>query len=107
MVKEAKGFSLTKLQKVELEQIIRKRTVSKRESQRAQIILNYASGLSKLEISRKLQLHRSRVIDWIERFKEKGIPGLEELPGRGRPEEYSPAQKQRVVDKVGKNHRKV
>jgi transposase len=58
--------------------------------------------MSKAEISRKLQLHRSRVIDWIERFKGNGMLGLEELPGRGRPEEYSSAQKQRIVDRVCK-----
>lgn len=102
MAKQTESLSLTKLQKAELERMARRRTVSKRESQRAQIILDYAGGLSKLEISRKLQLHRSRVIDWVERFREKGILGLEELPGRGRPEEYSAAQKQRIVDKVCK-----
>jgi len=102
MAKQTTIFSLTKLQKQDLEQLARSRTISKRESQRAQIILHYAGGLSKLEISRRLQLHRSRVIDWIERFREKGIDGLEELPGRGRPEEYSAAQKQRIVDMVCK-----
>ena len=102
MAKQTTIFSLTKLQKQDLEQMARSRTISKRESQRAQIILHYAGGLSKLEISRRLQLHRSRVIDWIERFREKGIDGLEELPGRGRPEEYSAAQKQRIVDMVCK-----
>lgn len=45
-------------------------------------------------------MHRNRVIDWIERFEDKGIPGLDELPGRGRPEEYSAAQKQRIIDRV-------
>ena len=100
MAKQTKVFSLSKLQKAELEQRARSRTVSKRDVQRAQIILHYGDGLSKAEISRKLQLHRSRVIDWIERFREKGISGLEELPGRGRPEEYSAAQKQRIVKRV-------
>lgn len=87
-------------QKEELMQLVRSRTISRRESQRAQIILHYEAGLSKSEISRKVQLHRSRVIDWIERFKDKGIQGFEELPGRGRPEEYSAAEKRRIVDRV-------
>ncbi len=100
MTKRSKEFSLSEVQKGELQQMVRSRTISKRESQRAGIILDYATGLSKSEISRKVQLHRSRVIDWIERFKDKGISGLEELPGRGRPEEYSAAQKQRIVDRV-------
>lgn len=102
MAKETERFSLTKRQRAELEKLSRRRTALKRESQRAQIILDYVDGSSKLEISRKLQLHRSRVIDWIERFRKKGISGLKELTGRGRPEEYSVAQKQRIVERVCK-----
>ena len=100
MTERSKEFSLRKGQKEKLLQLLRSRTISKRESQRAQIILDYDAGLSKSEISRKVQLHRRRVIDWIERFRDKGIVGLEELPGRGRPEEYSAAQKQRIIDRV-------
>ncbi len=100
MTKRSTKFSLSVHQREELLQLVRSRTISKRESQRAQIILDYESGLSKSEISRKVGLHRSRVIDWIERFKGHGIAGFEELPGRGRPEEYSTAQKQRIVERV-------
>jgi transposase len=99
MAKKIADFSLTKRQRSALE-LMTRRTASKRESQRAQIILDYGDGLSKSEISRKHQLHRSRVIDWIERFKKNDVPGLEELPGRGRPEAYSVAQKQQVVERV-------
>ncbi len=99
MAKETTGITLSKRQQAELEQMTR-RTASKRESQRAQIILDYRAGLSKSEISRKLGLHRNRVIDWIERFKKNGIAGLEELPGRGRPQEYTAAQKRQIVERV-------
>lgn len=99
MAKSRTVFSLTKRQRPALE-LMTRRTASKRESQRAQIILDYGDGLSKSEISRKHQLHRNRVIEWIERFRKNGVAGLEELPGRGRPEEYSAAQKQRIVKRV-------
>ena len=100
MTNRRKEFQLSARQKEELLQMVRSRTISKRENQRAQLILDYAAGLSKSEISRKVQLHRSRVIDWIKRYEDKGIQGFEELPGRGRPEEYSAAEKQRIVDRV-------
>ena len=99
MAKVTTIFSLTKRQRASLE-LMTRRTASKRESQRAQLILDYEDGLSKSEISRKHQLHRNRVIEWIERFRKNGVAGLEELPGRGRPEEYSVAQKQQVVERV-------
>ena len=62
MSNETTGITLSKRQQVELEQMTR-RTASKRESQRAQIILDYRDGMSKPEISRKHGLHRNRVID--------------------------------------------
>lgn len=102
MAKRITVFSLTKTQRVELERMASRRTAPKREVQRAQIILDHAGGLSKMEISRKHQLHRSRVIDWIERFKKSGLSGLEELPGRGRPEEYSAVEKRKIVERVCK-----
>lgn len=102
MIKQRKTFVLSKRQAEELRHIARSRTVSKRESQRAEIILQYADGISKAEISRRLQLHRNRVIDWIDRFEKAGMFGLEELPGRGRPELYGVVEKQRIVETVCK-----
>jgi transposase len=100
MTERSKKFSLRSREKDELLQMVRSRTISKRESQRAQIILDYGAGLSKSEISRKVGLHRNRVIDWINRFEDDGIAGFKELSGRGRPEGYSAAQKQRIIDRV-------
>jgi transposase len=90
MSKIKERLSLSKKQEAEL-RLMTRRKASKRASQRAQIILDYASGMNKSEISRKHQLHRSQVIEWIARFLKQGIGGLEELPGRGRPEEYTAA----------------
>jgi len=62
----------------------------------------HADDMSKAGISRELGLHRSRVIDWINRFEEYGIEGLNEREGRGRPESYSVRQKEKVVETVCK-----
>ena len=83
---------------LELERRVRSRTASARESQRAKLVLLYLEGYSKSEISRRLDLSRSRVIDWIGRFEAHGLAGLEELGGRGRKEGYTAAQRKRIVE---------
>lgn len=83
-----------------LEKLAASRTVSARESQRAKLILLYYDGVSKSEISRRLDIHRSRVIDWIRRFEEEGLSGLNEKAGRGRKESYSAEDRQRIVETV-------
>lgn len=86
--------------RLDLEALARSRTVSRRKSERAQIILLYFDGRSKAEISRQLGLHRNRVIEWINRFEEQGLQGLEDLTGRGRKDSYTPAEKKRIVEKA-------
>lgn len=76
------------------------RTAPARDRQRAELILLYTQGVSKAEISRRLGLHRSRVIEWIERFSNEGLDGLEEREGRGRKEAYSASDRQRIIDTV-------
>ena len=62
------------------------------------LVLLHLSGVSKSEISRRIDLSRTRVIDWIRRFEAEGLAGLEELEGRGRKEGYSAAQRKRIVE---------
>lgn len=82
----------------ELERRARSRTENSRVVQRAKLVLLHLSGVSKSEISRRLELSRTRVIDWIKRFEAEGLAGLEELEGRGRKEGYSAAQRKRIVE---------
>ena len=71
----------------ELKRRARSRTVSTRVSQRAKLVLLFLDGVSKSEISRRLDLSRARVIEWVKRFEVDGLAGLEELEGRGRKEQ--------------------
>lgn len=93
-------LELTREQRQYLESQTSSRVIEKRQSDRAQIILMYASGVSKSEISRRIGLHRNCVIEWINRFEQEGLAGLEEKEGRGRPDKYSLAQVRKVVNKV-------
>ena len=90
----------------ELERRTRNRAASARESQRAKLVLLYLDGVSKSEISRRLDLSRMRVIDWIKRFEAEGLAGLEEREGRGRKESYTAAQRKRIVDTVCRKPKK-
>jgi transposase len=90
----------------ELERRTRNRAASARESQRAKLILLYLDGVSKSEISRRLDLSRMRVIDWIKRFEDEGLAGLKEREGRGRKEGYTAAQRKRIVDTVCRKPKK-
>lgn len=53
----------------ELKRRARNRNVSARISQRAKLVLSYLEGVSKSEISRRYDLSRARVIEWVKRFK--------------------------------------
>jgi transposase len=86
--------------KEELESRIRSQNTPNNEAQRARIILLYASGKNKSQISKQLGLHRSRVIDWINRFEQEGIEGLLNKSREGRPKKYSARQEQNVIERV-------
>ena len=82
----------------ELKRRSRSRTVSTRVSQRAKLVLLFLDGVSKSEISRRLDLSRARVIEWVKRFEVDGLAGLDELEGRGRKESYTAGQRKRIVE---------
>lgn len=57
-----------------------------RDILRANIILLKEAGHNQEYISEKLNISRRTVMKWVIRFKEKGIDGLNDAPGRGRKE---------------------
>ena len=78
-----------------LEQISRRYTSSYIDVVRAKIVLYAAEGLSNKEIAQRLDTQRQIVSKWRKRFFEKRLAGLEELPRRGRPGEFSPLRRRR------------
>ncbi len=95
-----KKMELSASDKQNLERILRSQSSSNGLAQRARIILQFASGNSKSEISRELGIHRSRVIDWIDRFEKLGVEGLSNKPRKGRPKKYNSKQERRVIETV-------
>ena len=106
MLKKVRAIEIDQEVLDELQRRAKSRTVGARESQRAKLILLYAGGMSKSEISRRLDLSRMRVYDWIGRFEAEGLAGLEERKGRGRKESYTTAQKRRIVVTVCRKPKK-
>jgi hypothetical protein len=54
-------------------------------NRRGQIILMLADGASITDISRRVGIRRRFIYKWAQRFRDEGIPGLTDRPGRGRP----------------------
>lgn len=92
--------------RAELEKMASSQTIEFRMAQRAKIILFFDSGLSKAEIGRRVGLDQRCVAQWIKRFREEGLGGLMDLPGRGRKKSYSNAEKRRIVETVCKKPKK-
>lgn len=67
-----------------------KYTLPYRDVVRARIVLLAATGLRNDEIAARLSLRREVVSKWRRRFFERRLPGLEELPRRGRPAFFPP-----------------
>src|SRR5512137_715493 len=80
---------LTVEQREELEAIVRRGTSEHRMAQRARMVLLRADGVAVREIGRKLFVHRDNVRRWCDRYKQKGVAGLRDLPRPGRPRTLS------------------
>ena len=53
-------------------------------TRRGQIILMLADGASITDISRIVGIRRRFIYKWVQRFRDEGVPGLIDRPGRGR-----------------------
>jgi transposase len=84
-------------QRAELERIVRAPTSSQRTVLRARIVLARGQGLSQVQAAKQVGVQRTVVSLWSRRFANKGLAGLEDAPGRGRPETLSSKARNRVI----------
>jgi len=76
---------LTDDERVELESWVRRRTSAAGLALRARIVLTCAEGGSNVEVADRLELDRSTIRKWRNRFVEKRCDGLLDEPRPGRP----------------------
>ena len=100
MPRESEPIRLSKKERAELGELTRKHNLPQGFARRVRIILLADEGMENLEIAARLGLHRNSIGKWRNRYRNEGIPGLEDKPRSGQPQKYSPAQIQKVVTKV-------
>jgi DNA-directed RNA polymerase specialized sigma24 family protein len=86
-------IALSREQVEELEARARAYTSPYFEVIRAKIILLANQGLENTEIAARLDIPRQIVSKWRKRFFERGLEGLEDDPGRGRPAAFPPRRR--------------
>ena len=81
----------------ELERRSRATSVEARVKERASIILLRLKGLGVEQVAARLGTTPKRVSMWTKRFETRGLPGLEDEPGRGRKPSIPPEKIERVL----------
>jgi len=80
-----------------IERLSRSRTAPARQVERARIIQWAREGQRAPQIAAQLKLSENTVRNWLKRFNERGLEGLQEKARRGRPATYSPEQISEVI----------
>ena len=88
---------LTQKERNELRAITRQQCGEARFHRRARMILLAADGKSISAIARNVGTCRTRVGQWLKRFKEHRLDGLQDLPRSGRPAEITPLERHQVI----------
>lgn len=102
MSRPATIIRLTDHERRELERLARQPKVQRRYSDRAQIILKAAEGMSNLEIAHALGTRPATVSKWRVRFESEGLEGLHDDYRTGRPPtgEDAAAFRKRLLDQL-------
>ena len=88
---------LNRRERATLEQTLREQCGEARAWRRARMVLLAVAGESIASIARQLGTSRSRVTEWLNRFREERGRGLTDLPRSGRPQEITPLERHQVV----------
>jgi len=90
-------IELTAQERAELENVLRRRQVTRADAQRAKVILMAADGHSNQEITVRTGLSGPTVWKWRKRFCSQRLVGLSELPRSGAPRRISDEQVAEVI----------
>jgi len=100
MARTAKEIPVTEEQRHELLMMSRSQKLDHRYVLRASIILLSIEGEAVDAIMKRVQCSRKAVNKWRNRFREKGMEGLQDMPRPGQAPIYSAEQKAAVIEKA-------
>ena len=100
MARKSKEIPITREQKQELLIWGRSQKLDYRYVLRSKIILASLEGKTVEDIMDETNSSRRTVIKWRDRFRNKGIDGLKDLPRPGKAPIYSPEKKVEVIQKA-------
>jgi transposase len=102
MARPIKVIQLTAYEEKELRRRVNAPSVSKRDSLRAEIILNRAAGKKQAEVAKELGISVPSVNKWSQRFECYRLAGLIDKSGRGRKPTIPVGIVEQVITKVTK-----
>ncbi len=91
------GFPLSEGDGKTLRHVVDRKTSEQRSVLRARIVLLSAEGKPDLDVAEQLGVNRHTVRLWRQRFRDQGLAGLADAPGRGRKPYLNPSIQQAIV----------
>jgi transposase len=93
----APPLALSETEAETLRALTRAGTSEQRMVMRARIILRAAEGAANVSVAEELGVSIPTVLLWRRRFKEQGLPGLDDAPHPGRPRTYGRDVRERIL----------
>src|SRR5438067_3913200 len=93
----APPITLTDEERAELFRRVAAHTTAVRAARRARIVLMAADGMPSRQISQRVGMHESNVAKWRNRFRDKGLKGLEDRPRPGGPKRFGHDERMKVA----------
>ena len=88
---------LTEAERVELERLAHSRSEEIRLVERARAILWVYAGQPIQSAAEQARRHAATVSQWLTRFEQLGLEGLQDAPKSGRPPTYSEAERGQLI----------
>jgi len=91
---------VTDEERAKLERLVRAKTAPVRLVERARIVLAALEGLSAPQVAARVGVGEATARQWLRRFNDGGLAGLDDAPRAGRPRTYADDAQSRVIAKA-------
>lgn len=100
MSRKVSPYLIPEADQLELERRIRSRNISRKENDRAYIVIESSKGRQPSDIAKELRTYANKVIFWRRAYQSKGLSGLKDQPKVGRAVIYDAAFNESVLKKI-------